>query len=562
MLMSIVVGDINNDGILDIAISDFGSGKGNIGVLYGLDNGTFLVSKIYSTGINTDPSSIVICDIDNDGRLDFIVSNSNKNNIGIMLRDKSEPLGKQTMFSTGNDSTPYSVVVSHFNDDDHLDIAVANSKTNNIGIFLGYGNGSFAKQETFSTDLYSSPTFIAVEDFNNDKQMDIVVAKSNTSNICIFFGNGNGSFIISQSYSTGLGSKPSAIAVADLNKDNKTDIVVTDSGINNVLVFFGSDNGTFKELHPYSLDYGSHPISVAIGDFNNDTWLDIVVADYGTKLSTMTDQSSLSANLKQFLTEEQIEIERQRRQADWERVRSATDPIEAPGEVFDSRSLYEKLKVQHDTKKKEYEDMWAAKNSIRGLDEDETDFLTRLDHAKIEKQRELKRMEQEEIEELKISFYFFLTKKKLFFLNSIKYKAQKELETISTNTRPISTKQHITPPVVNKQKQLLSGIVKRKSSTNESLKRPLEDDNEEDDQQQIKLEPPARLPRLLIPGGRLPGIGPAEGFTDSSDSSESSDEDGLSRYSNNAGIQSSIAQRKKLVKQLQDIAAASTGGGE
>ncbi|CAF1349917.1 unnamed protein product [Rotaria sordida] len=276
----------------------------------------------------------------------------------------------------------------------------------------------------------------------------------------------------------------------------------------------------------------------------------------------MTDQSSLSANLKQFLTEEQIEIERQRRQADWERVRSAADPIEAPAEVFDSRSLYEKLKVQHDTKKKEYEDMWAAKNSIRGLDEDETDFLTRLDHAKIEKQRELKRMEQEEIEELKISFYFFLTKKKLFFLNSIKYKAQKELETISTNTRPISTKQHITPPVVNKQKQLLSGIVKRKSSTNESLKRPLEDDNEEDDQQQIKLEPPARLPRLLIPGGRLPGIGPAEGFTDSSDSSESSDEDGLSRYSNNAGIQSSIAQRKKLVKQLQDIAAASTGGGE
>ncbi|CAF1223135.1 unnamed protein product [Rotaria sp. Silwood1] len=264
----------------------------------------------------------------------------------------------------------------------------------------------------------------------------------------------------------------------------------------------------------------------------------------------MTDQSSLSTNLKQFLTEEQIEIERQRRQADWERVRSATDPIEAPAEVFDTRSLYEKLKAQHDAKKQEFEDTWAAKNSIRGLDEDETEFLTRLDRAKIEKQRELKRMEQEEIEELKISFFF------------ISFIAQKELETASANTRPTSIKQHIIPPVVNKQKQLLSGIVKRKSSTNESLKRPLEDDNEENDQQQTKLEPPARLPRLLVPGGRLPGIGPAEGFTDSSDSSESSDEDGLSRYSNNAGIQSSLAQRKRLAKQLQDIAAASTGGGE
>ena len=41
----------------------------------------------------------------------------------------------------------------------------------------------------------------------------------------------------------------------------------------------------------------------------------------------MSDQPSSSANLKQFLTEEQLEIERQRRQADWERVRSAHDPV-------------------------------------------------------------------------------------------------------------------------------------------------------------------------------------------------------------------------------------------
>ena len=47
-------------------------------------------------------------------------------------------------------------------------------------------------------------------------------------------------------------------------------------------------------------------------------------------------------------------------------------------------------------------------NSIRGLEEDETDFLARMDDAKLEKQRQLKRMEREEIEELKISFFFRL----------------------------------------------------------------------------------------------------------------------------------------------------------
>ena len=46
----------------------------------------------------------------------------------------------------------------------------------------------------------------------------------------------------------------------------------------------------------------------------------------------MSDTPSTSSGIKQFLTEDQIEIERQRRQADWERVRSATDPV---GNLFE-----------------------------------------------------------------------------------------------------------------------------------------------------------------------------------------------------------------------------------
>ncbi|CAF4756532.1 unnamed protein product [Rotaria sp. Silwood1] len=281
MLVSIAVDDLNNDTVLDIAISDFRGGRGNIGVLYGLGNGKFLVPKIYSTGVNSDPSSLAIGDFDNDGRQDFVVSNSKKNNIGIMLRNKSEPFGKQTTFSMGKNAKPYSVVISDFNHDDQLDIAVANYMANNVSILLGYGNGSFAKQVNYSTGLYSGPKSMAVGDFNHDKQVDIVVVNSNTSNIYIFLGNGNGTFTFSQSYLTGQSSEPSSVAVADLNKDNQTDIVVTNSGTSNVLVFFGLDNGKFSSPKSYSLEYESRPASVAIGDINNDTLLDIVVAKYG-----------------------------------------------------------------------------------------------------------------------------------------------------------------------------------------------------------------------------------------------------------------------------------------
>jgi len=280
-LTAIAVQDLNNDTILDIAVSDWGAGNSNIGVLYGLNNGTFLVPNPYSTGFNSQPTSIAICDFNKDGWLDLAFSNSQKNNIGIMLRNGTEPFGIQTTFSTGNNSGPSSVAVTDFNNDDQLDIAVTDLNTDNIGIFFGYGNGSFANQQTYSTGNDSNPISIAIGDFNDDKQFDIVVANFNTNNIGILLGSGKGTFANLQTYSTGEGSEPTSVAVADLNKDNQTDIVVTNGGINTVLVFYGFGNGTFARPTSFSLEYGSFPISAAIGDFNNDTWLDIAVANYG-----------------------------------------------------------------------------------------------------------------------------------------------------------------------------------------------------------------------------------------------------------------------------------------
>ena len=54
-------------------------------------------------------------------------------------------------YSTGQASSPYAVTVADFNNDGRLDIAVANYGTRNVGVLLGYGNGMFAKQMTFSS---------------------------------------------------------------------------------------------------------------------------------------------------------------------------------------------------------------------------------------------------------------------------------------------------------------------------------------------------------------------------------------------------------------------------
>ncbi len=69
------------------------------------------------------------------------------------------------------DSTPRQTAVGDFNNDHHLDLVVANSGADNIGILLGFGNATFASQMTYSTGLESHPYSVAVGDFNNDSQL-------------------------------------------------------------------------------------------------------------------------------------------------------------------------------------------------------------------------------------------------------------------------------------------------------------------------------------------------------------------------------------------------------
>ncbi|CAF3084775.1 unnamed protein product [Rotaria sp. Silwood2] len=272
-----VLGDFNNDSLLDVAVAN--SGTNYVSIFLGYGNGTFTSQKTFSTGNDSLPRSIVIGDFNNDNLLDIAVANSYKDNIGIFLGYGDGTFATQRTFSTGNSSLPYSIAVGDFNNDSLLDVAVASFRTNYVNIFLGYGNGSFISQKQLSTGSGSSPFAVAVSDFNNDRFLDIAVVNSNTSTLGIFLGYGNGTFTSQMVYSTGNGSIPRMLTISDLNNDNRLDIAVVNFGANNVGIFFGYGDGTFTEQMTFATGSGSLPIAVTIGDFNNDNRSDIVVVN-------------------------------------------------------------------------------------------------------------------------------------------------------------------------------------------------------------------------------------------------------------------------------------------
>jgi streptogramin lyase len=277
---SIGVDDFNNDSILDIAVANQGSG--DIVVLFGFGDGSFLLGTSYSTGSGSQPWVLGIGDFNNDSRLDMTVANFQSNNIGIFLGSGNQPLGGMTTYDTGDGSQPHSVAIGDFNNDGRLDIAVANYGTDNIGIFLGHGNGIFDIVKKNRIRTGSAPYSIAVDDFNNDHHLDIVVADSGTDTITILFGYGNGTFAIGRIYSTGAQSCPYTVTIGDFNNDNISDIAVANSGTSNIFLLYGYGNGTFGNETSYSLGYNYQPYAVAVHDLTQDNWMNIVIACYGT----------------------------------------------------------------------------------------------------------------------------------------------------------------------------------------------------------------------------------------------------------------------------------------
>jgi len=77
----------------------------------------------------------------------------------------------------------------------------------------------------------------------------------------------------SQTYPTGL--SPASVNIGDFNQDSILDLVVTNNGSHTLSLMLGNGNGTFQTQQFYSTGNGSGPGEITTGYFNNDSLLDL-----------------------------------------------------------------------------------------------------------------------------------------------------------------------------------------------------------------------------------------------------------------------------------------------
>jgi len=76
--------------------------------------------------------------------------------------------------------------------------------------------------------LRREPFWARPPDVNADGKLGSHGANEGPSNLGSFFGNGDGTFQAQQTFSTGAGTAPASVAVADVNGDGKPDLIVAD----------------------------------------------------------------------------------------------------------------------------------------------------------------------------------------------------------------------------------------------------------------------------------------------------------------------------------------------
>jgi hypothetical protein len=283
---SVAIGDFNGNGVLDLAISNILSNS--VSILLGNGDGTFGTANSFSTG--NSPYAVAIGDFNGDGILDLVIANenSNSNSVSILLGNGDGTFGTANSFSTGG-TTPRFVAVGEFNGDDVFDLAVANTGSHDLGILLGNGDGTFDPANNFPTGEESFPAFVAVGDFNGDNVLDLVTVydnsgEPNSNSVSILLGNGDGTFGTAKHFR--VGTSPMAVAVEDFNDDKVLDLAVANSGsAGSVSILLGNGDGTFGTANGFG--GGSSPRSIAVGDFNNDRKLDLVTANESSNTVTI-----------------------------------------------------------------------------------------------------------------------------------------------------------------------------------------------------------------------------------------------------------------------------------
>ncbi|MBI1849408.1 MAG: VCBS repeat-containing protein [Planctomycetes bacterium] len=285
--LDVAAGDVNGDGLVDLVVPSALPGHGAFTVFLGRGNGDF--DDGISTPIGnrvTGPASVALADLDADGDVDLVLANVLDSTLGVFENDGA---GRFTEFSeTATEAGPVCVRLADFTGDGAVDLVVACRRSGAVLVERGFGDGTFGAPSRLALPCgtEASPVSIAVFDFDGDSLLDLAIADETASQVVVALGTGVEPFFRFTSGSCSpVGARPSAIAMADVDRDGFIDVVTAnpdDDSVSVMLAIPGS-GGAFAAAtrFPTGPRPGSQPAGIVLADVNGDGRVDVVTTNRG-----------------------------------------------------------------------------------------------------------------------------------------------------------------------------------------------------------------------------------------------------------------------------------------
>jgi len=285
-------------------------GTDRISILKGTPHGGLAdpsLATTYQTGL--DPTQVVAADLTGNGRLDLVVLNQGSQDISVFLNDGKGGFVALPRIDAGDHPTGIAV---HETDGDGVPEIFVSNPNGDLLVLVGKGDGTFQPYQRVGDsvslavgDLYgtghqdivlsnatrdqltagSSPRGgamgsrrqgpVAIADLNGDGISDLIVTNRGGNDVLFYLGLGGTKFAPARRFFTG--TAPVGLTIADLNGNGLPDLIVTNSGSNDVTILLGENgpNGWTLVAGP-RLSVGQRPVSTTVADVNGDGIPDIV----------------------------------------------------------------------------------------------------------------------------------------------------------------------------------------------------------------------------------------------------------------------------------------------
>jgi hypothetical protein len=221
---AVAAADLDQDGTLDLVTANYN--RQHLNVLQGQGGGRFSVTGQYTGAPAND---VVLGDVNGDGNLDVALATKYKpGSVVVRLGNGTGMFGPARTHKSG--LHPWGLALADFNHDGNLDIAAATYDGGAVHVLMGPGDGTFAASGKYRMGPWSYPDAVLVGDFDRDGHPDI--ATSSLEGPIVLRGRGDGTFFRRQRVSPSglsqleleccLGAQGGA--VADFNGDGWPDL--------------------------------------------------------------------------------------------------------------------------------------------------------------------------------------------------------------------------------------------------------------------------------------------------------------------------------------------------